>query len=74
MLLQLLIKYLYVICMNDRCLLVKRLVQMEMVKINSDFTDGLNDYFQHKTIVNSTCLLLIDQHMPILGMGWRPLK
>ena len=34
MLLQLLIKYLYVMCMNDRCLLVKRLVQMEMVEMN----------------------------------------
>ena len=34
MLLQLLIKYLYVMCMNDRCLLVKRLVQMKMVEMN----------------------------------------
>ena len=47
---------------------------MEMVEINCDFTDCLNDYFQQKTIVNTTCLLLIQQHMPNLGVGWHLLK
>ena len=60
--------------MNGRCLLIKRLVQIEIVGINLDFTDCLNASLEQKSTVNSTCLLHIKQHMPNLGVLGGPLK
>ena len=47
---------------------------MEIVGIHLDFRDCLNAPLQQKSTENSTCLLLIEQHMPNLGVLGGPLK
>ena len=60
--------------MNGRCLLIKRLVQIEIVGINLDLRDCLNAFLPQKSTVNSTCLLYIEQHNTTFRCGVGPIK